>query len=170
MYKELWRRLEHGDHALDLAEEESVVLLGRIKGGRGTAAVMVAGTAGALFFGKNLLGLVLALGQAFLATRLYLVAQGLDRTLPPDSGRDVPLAKLPTGDAGRYVVDIDLNRVHDFIQPRVALPFWSPAEAEKWVAQCGFTRVAGGKWEGDKAALRFLDPDEIASIESCPGT
>jgi len=165
MYKEFWRRGEQGDTALDLPEEESIVLLGRIKGGKTITVLMIAGTLGALFFGKNLLGLILALGQAFLAAKLYLIARNLDKVLLPDSERALPQVELPEGNSDKYLVEINLQSVHDFIRPQAALPFWSPAETEKWLAQCGFRRTGGRKWEGNQHALRFLDPDEIISIE-----
>jgi hypothetical protein len=169
MYKELWRRGERGDTALDLPEEESIVLLGRIKGGKPTAVVMIAGAIVALYFGKNLLGLVLSLGQAFLAGKLYLIARNLDKTLAPDTERGLPGIPLAEGDASKYVVDINVKAVHDFIAPRAALPFWSVADAEKWLVECGFRRTGDGRWECPRNTLKYLDADEIMSIEVCSG-
>ncbi len=166
MYKDFWRRDERGDTALDLHEEESIVLLGRIKGGRTTAVLMLAGAIVALFFGKNMLGLVLALGQAFLAMKLYLIALNLNQVLIPDSERDIPNVSLPASPADKYLVGIDLHAVHDFIQLSAALPFWSVEETERWLNQCGFRITQNGKWEANKEALRFLDSDEITSVES----
>lgn len=164
MYKEFWRRIEEEGPVLDEPEEESIVLLGRIKGGKMTTALMIVGAIGALYFKRNLFGLILSFGQAFLAANLYLISRGLDKTLLPDAERALPQVELPKTDSDRYLVEINVMAVHDFIVPRAALPFWSLEETGKWLVRCGFRNTGGGKWQGSRDALRFLDADEIMSI------
>ena len=169
MYRDLWRICAEAQAArehpgLDLSEEESVKLLGRIKGRKIIMKVIAFATV-VLLFRKHLWALVPALSQVFLAGMLHLRARNLDRVLPPDSERDPPSVMHAGGDPHTYLITIDLKAVHDFIAPRTALPFWSVAEAEKWLAHCGFRRTLDGRWAGDRDALRFLDADEIISIE-----
>ena len=171
MYKDYWRREEQGDISFDLPEEESIVLLGRIKSWK-LSMVLMFGTAIAAFFllSENLFWfvlLLLALGQAFLALKLLLIARNLDRVLLPDSQRDIQV-ELPAGSADKYIVGIDLRAVHDFIQPRAALPFWTIMKTERWLKECGFRLRKDGQWEASKEALRLLDHDEITSIEPAP--
>ncbi len=169
MYRDLWRVCEEaeavGEHpGLDFSEEESIKLLGRIRG-RKMIMKVIALSVVVLLFRKPIWALVAVLGQVFLAGKLYLITQNLNRMLRPDSERDPPSVLHLSGDAHTYLVTIDLTAVHDFIVPRQALPFWSVAEADKWLAHCGFRRAGDGRWAGDRDALRFLDADEIIAIE-----
>ncbi len=169
MFKEIWRRFDRGDTDLDYPEEESIKLLGRIKGRKYVSAFGIAGTLLALYFGMNLLSLVLALGNFFLAGKLLLIAHNIDRTLFSDSERELPGTVTSQSNADRYVVDIDIVAVHDFIAPRNALPFWTVADAANWLAECGFRRKGDGRWECQKNMLKYLDSDEIRVVEPMPG-
>jgi len=164
MYKDLWKR---DAHSLNKPEADSVVLLGRIKGVRIMAAIMLVGSLVVLYFDQSLFALVLAFGQLYLGLSLLLIARRLDQVLLPDSERDLPVS--PPREAGNaFLVGINMTAFHDFILPQRALPFWSPEEAKKWLIRCGFTPMQKGKWKAGREALRFLDSDEITSLESCP--
>ena len=65
---------------------------------------------------------------------------GAERALPDDATREPPFAQLPQSLSGQYVVELDLRKVHDFILPPAALPFWDISEAEQWLMRCGFGR------------------------------
>lgn len=173
LYKELWRRGDKPgfdpNRDMTRAEEEGIVLLGRIKGAKPTTLVMAAATIGALLFHANYLALVIALGQLFLATRLHLTARTLDRALPADADRKPLDGELPQSTSDRYLVVIDIRKVHDFIQPRLALPFWEPTETEQWLARCGFKWTEGRKWDANRSSLSYLDADEVLSLEPADG-
>jgi hypothetical protein len=169
LYKDLWRRGDRSNfdpnEDLNTSEEDSIVLLGRIKGAKSTTTVMAIATIAALLFKANFIALVVGIGQMFLAAKLHLIARTLDRALPADGDRNPDNVEHPQSLSDRYLVEIDIQKVHDFIRPRSALPFWSLAETEQWLAHCGFNSTNGSKWEASSCALRYLDSDEVISIE-----
>ena len=182
LLKDLWRRDLTKPQPLEKYEEELVVLLGRIK-------MVVPFTVGiviviiAIVFHNNsipesnagidrslirILAPSLALGCVFLAARLHWVSRSIARRIPPDSENPVCNHKDYEDYASTVCVEIDRYRVHDFIVPEAALPFWTMKEAEHWLAKCGFERKGPRKWEANPNALRFLDADEIIAIEKSP--
>lgn len=169
-YKELWRRGSPDQvPSMTKPEEGLVVLLGRIKGVMIAGVMMVLLTTGALVFGATNLAIIAAMGQWFVAARLHATARSLGRAVPSDETRGLPVVPLPPSPTGRFRVVIDLKRAHDFILPPAALPFWGLAETKRWLATCGFTRTSVTTWEADEAALHYLDPDEIGSLEPVSG-
>jgi hypothetical protein len=166
MYKELWRR-EQSNHAPQFTrfEEESVVLLGRIKGGKWTAIFFVIFTIIAIIYHKNLIAFVLSLGQLYLAARLHFIVKEIIKQVPADNARDFPYNIDKQQLVDIYLVEIDIRRVHDFILPTNALPFWDLLETEQWLLYCGFERINKRVWKINREGLRLLDTDEIISIQ-----
>ncbi len=165
MYKDLWAREPQAVTDIDQAEENAIVLLGRIKGAKSMVVIMLITAIGALVFKANSLALALALGQLYLAGHLHFIARSLERILPDDTKREPPIAQLPYSPSGEYLVDINLRKVHDFISPPAALPFWDICEVEQWLVHCGFKRTESGKWKAGGSALSHLNADEVISIE-----
>lgn len=167
-YKELWKRGETSGNPEELIkskpEEESVVLLGRIKGAKPMTIIMTGVVVVALLFKAHYLAGVLALGEVFLAAKLNWIARTLDRTLPADDSRYTLSLRLPQSASDRYIVTIDLEKVHDFIKPVAALPFWDLIETKLWLARCGFMWMGRGRWVAARNALAWLDADEVTSI------
>jgi len=167
-YKELWKRGEKSDKPEDLiknkSEEESVVLLGRIKSAMPMTIIMTATAAIAIFFTAHFFASIIAIGQIFLAAKLQWIARWLDMTLPADHSRRTISVKLPRSSSDRYIVTIDMEKVHDFIKPTAALPFWDMIEAKLWLTRCGFEWIGGGRWAATSSAFAYLDTDEVISI------
>jgi len=167
-YKELWKRGETSNNPEELIkskpEEESVVLLGRIRSAKPMTIVMTGAAIVALLFKANYLAGVLALGEVFLAAKLDWIARNLDRALPADSSRYALGLNLPQSTSDRYIVAIDLEKVHDFIKPVAALPFWDLVETKLWLTRCGFTWMGEGRWVAARNTLAWLDADEVMSI------
>lgn len=166
MYKELWKRGDK-DTAPDLKkeEEESVVLLGRIRGGKFMTVLLIIIIIIALIYQKNMFALILSLGQIFLSARIYVITRQIGRLLLSDGNKDFPQIDIPPSASDSYLVEIDIKKVHDFIEPVSALPFWNLLETEQWLQQCGFTRFNQRYWKTGKQGLKFLDSNEIISIE-----
>ncbi|MCB9285392.1 MAG: hypothetical protein H6563_15105 [Lewinellaceae bacterium] len=165
MYKEFWRRGDSGEEEYDHAEEEALALLGRIKGAKFMGVLIVGGVLVALYFQAHLFALVLALGNAFLALRLYYVARSLEKILPPDNQKQLSNIQIPSSNSGFFLVELNVMKYHDFIKPRIALPFWSLREALWWLEKCGFTQKDPDHWSVEKNNLNWLDEDEIISIQ-----
>lgn len=167
LYKELWKREFDKDGRIPLKkfEEELVVFLGRLKSQSATVMAMAVLALGFLYFyGSNNFAFVMALGLWFLPARLHLIARSLDRDAPRDSEKPFPFSGLADSKSNNYQVTIDLKKVHDFILPSHALPFWTLEEAEWWLKRCGFRKVTTDTWVVDKASLTYLEADEIVSL------
>jgi hypothetical protein len=162
-YKELWGR---GDAEqaprFNKPEEEMIILLGRIKGDRFLAVISLLAVLLALYLERDHFAIVMTLGRWFVAVRLDLDVRSLRRQIPPDLVRAPAPVPVPPG-ATLAEVDVDLARVHDFIEPSHALPFWTLANAEEWLGSVGFAR-RGDLWYASLASLRALDPGEIRAI------
>jgi hypothetical protein len=160
LYLELWSRTD-GD--LSKPEEDLVVLLGRIKGGPRTHVISLIVAIGALYFKFYQFALVISLGCLFLTAQLHVLTVAAARRVSPDRERLRAPVSVPDG-VTRVVVDIDVTKVHDFIAPPAALPFWSRFDALSWLHSSGFRRLPDGAWEGPLDSLRCLDVGEIRAI------
>lgn len=163
LYKELWRR---GDPEkppmLTKTEEHFIVLLGQIKSSPLMNLVTFVVALGALYAKKDHAVFVLVLTRWYLAVRLHVLTALPVRQLAPDLARLPPPVHIPPG-ATRVDVDVDVRRVHDFIAADRALPFWTVADAEKWLGAVGFIR-RGDRWEGAVGLLPALNEDEIGDV------
>lgn len=190
-YLDIWEKGRKAGNArpeLEKYEEDGVVLLGRLKGGKTSGFWMAVipvvflyyGNALEVQFGLKLLqefGFAIALGQIYLSASLYGYAKAFGNAVKPDSERNGPGSRMLGLDFGskvpfssddpltRYRVEIDLKKFHDFIFPKRALPFWTLAEAEARLRECGFERISPTTWEGNQQSLAFLDKREIFSLE-----
>lgn len=178
LLKELWKRDLNVPVALSKYEEEIVVLLGRIKMaipftiGIVVIVVSIAVYRNQITNFNDVLGNTLfrigapglALGSIFLANRLHRVSKSIERELVPDSKRELSEELVVYPPDRLLHVEIDRYKVHDFILPNVALPFWRMKEAERWLEKCGFKRIGPRVWEANKEILRYLNDDEILAI------
>ena len=190
-YLDIWEKGRKAGNAkpeLDKHEESGVILLGRLKGGKPSGLWMAVIPLVFLYYGDDLearfglkllqeFGFAITLGQIYLSATLYGYAKAFGDSMPPDSirkgqsmqilGLDPNLQVPPSSSLSptRYRVEIDLNKFHDFIFPSRALPFWTLAEAEARLLECGFERVSPTTWEGDQQSLIFLERQEIISLE-----
>ena len=154
LLKELWRRDLTQPQPLEKYEEELVVLLGRIKMAVPFTIGMVVIIVVIVFFGKNIFGSnialekasirilapSLALGSIFLAARLHWISNSIAHKTAPDSQDPAREHEAYTDYPPTVCVEIDRYKVHDFILPNAALPFWTMKDAERWLEKCGFER------------------------------
>ena len=142
LLKDLWRRGEKGEHNYSKYEKEIIALLGRIKMAVPYTIGFVIIVLGITIYHSivtsnnvssdnslfRIFAPSLSLGSIFLGFRLHKISNDIRRALPPDSKMPFPKKATDFSSGQNLRVEIDRYKVHDFIAPEIALPFWKMQE------------------------------------------